>query len=97
MSLWIQQRSMELWMADPNEGQGGPVLLGFCQSMTLCIKLCTFLMHLRSISEALLCTLCHGTTSLFPFLSLSVPRPISVTFQLHLPLSTYLHLPLLQL
>ena len=33
----------------------------------------------------------------FPFLSLSVPHPISVTFQLHLPLSTCLLPPLLQL
>src|SRR5260221_2859521 len=30
-----------------------------CQSMTLCINLCAFLMHLQSISEALLCTLTH--------------------------------------
>src|SRR5258708_22425687 len=30
-----------------------------CQSMTLCIKLCTFLMHLQCISEALPCTLMH--------------------------------------
>src|SRR5258708_16655949 len=34
-------------------------IVGPCQSMTLCIKLCTFLMHLRCISEALLHTLMH--------------------------------------
>src|SRR5258708_32370714 len=36
--------------------------LGFpymCQSMTLCIELHAFLMHLRCISKALLCTLTH--------------------------------------
>src|SRR5260221_3650183 len=36
-------------------------------------------------------------TSLFPFSSLSVPHPISVTFQLHLTSSTCLLPPLLQL
>src|SRR5258707_8922885 len=36
-------------------------------------------------------------TSLFPFPSLSVPRPISLTFQLHLTLSTCLLPPPLQL
>src|SRR5260370_20364161 len=36
-------------------------------------------------------------TSLFPFSSLSVPCPISITFQLHLTSSTCLPLPLLQL
>src|SRR6266436_3054912 len=30
-----------------------------CQSMTLCIGLCTFPMHLQCISKALLCTLMH--------------------------------------
>src|SRR5258707_10641033 len=33
----------------------------------------------------------------FPFSSLSVPHPISITFRLHLPLSTCLPLPPLQL
>src|SRR5258707_14750934 len=33
--------------------------VSFCQSMTLHIELCTFLMHLQCISEALLHTLTH--------------------------------------
>ena len=40
---------------------------------------------------------CHGMTSLFPFSSLSVPCPISVTFRLHPTSSTCLLPPLLQL
>src|SRR5258708_27794154 len=40
---------------------------------------------------------CHGMTSLFPFPSLSVPCPISVTFQLHPTSSTCLLPPPLQL
>src|SRR5258705_13038590 len=33
--------------------------MNVCQSTTLHIKLCTFLMHLQCISEALPCTLMH--------------------------------------
>src|SRR5258705_512384 len=40
---------------------------------------------------------CHGMTSLFPFSSLSVPRPISITFRLHPTSSACLPPPLLQL
>src|SRR5258705_7998633 len=40
---------------------------------------------------------CHGMTSLFPFSSLSVPHPISITFQLHLTSSACLLPPPLQL
>ena len=40
---------------------------------------------------------CHGMTSLFPFLSLSVPHPISITFRLHPTSSACLLPPPLQL
>src|SRR5258707_4525202 len=59
--------------------------VGWCQSTTLCIELCTFPMHLQCISEALPHTLTHCISDSACYTTLHCPlHPHLHTCRLHL-------------
>src|SRR5260370_25327002 len=69
---------------------------GWCQSMTLHIKLHTSLMHLQSISKALLCTLTHCISDSACYATPHHPlHPCLCMCHLHLFVCLFVCLPLL--
>src|SRR5258706_7597682 len=65
----------------------------FCQSTTLRIALCTFPMHLRCISEALLCTLMHCILDSACYATLHCPLHLCLhTCHLHLFVCLFVYL-----